>query len=368
MASLTHEERVALQDSVTRLLAARSTEADVRRVMDTERGYDPELWAQLAEMGVTGLLVDEAFGGAGAGPMELEAVMEAAGAALLCAPLLGSCVVAASLLQALDDAEAKARLLPGIAAGSTLAAAALTGDAGAWTPDAVAVTAAPSGAGFSLQGAASYVIHGQNADVLLVLAKTAEGLAVFEVDAKAAGVKVAALPTFDHTLRLARISFEGAAARRLSGDASAAMHAALRMALVGLAGEQAGGAQRCLEFTVDYAKTRYQFGRAIGSFQAIKHMASDLLLEAESAVSAARDAAAKLAAGAPEAEAAVSLAAFACADAFVKTTADAVQMHGGIAFTWAHPAHLYLRRARADAQLFGTSDVHRERFLQALGA
>lgn len=366
MASLTAEERSALQDAVTRLLADRSTEADVRRAMETERGYDPELWAQLAEMGVTGLVVDEAFGGAGAGPMEVEAVMEAAGAALLCGPLLGSSIVAATLLQALDDAATKARLLPGIAAGSTIAAAALTGDAGTWTPEAVTASATPAGDAFALNGAASYVIHGQNADVLLVLATTPDGLAIFEVDPKADGVSVAALPTFDHTLRLARITFDGAKGQRIAGDAWRAVEAAVRLALVALAGEQAGGAQRCLEFTVEYAKTRYQFGRAIGSFQAIKHMASDLLLETESAISAARDAAAKLAVG--DADAAVSLAAFACADAYVKTTADAVQMHGGIAFTWAHPAHLYLRRARADAQLFGTSDVHRERFLQALGA
>lgn len=368
MGTLSAEERTALQDAVTRLLADRSTEADVRRTMETGEGYDPALWSQLAEMGVTGLVIDAAYGGAGAGPLELEAVMEAAGAALLCAPLLGSSVLAGALLQGLDDAEAKARLLPGIAAGTTLAAAALTGDAGTWTEGGVAVRAAASGEAFALTGHASYVIHGQNADVLLVLATGPGGLSVFEVDPKAGGVLVSALPTFDHTLRLARIAFDAAPARRIEGAAWSAVDAALDLARVGLAGEQAGGARRVLDFTVEYAKTRYQFGRAIGSFQAIKHMAADLLLETESAISAARNAAARLAAGASDATAAVSLAAFACADAYVKTTADAVQMHGGIAFTWAHPAHLYLRRARADAQLFGTSSAHRERFLQALGA
>ena len=364
MASLSPEERSALRDAVTRLLADKSTEADVRRAMDTERGYDPELWAALAEMGITGLVIDEVHGGAGAGPLELEAVMEAAGASLLCGPFLGSSVLSAALVQALGDEAASARLLPGVAAGTAIAAAALTGDDGLWTEDSVAVTAT----GDALSGVASYVIHGQNADVLLVLARTSDGLGVFEVDPRGAGVTISALPTFDHTLRLARIVFDGARGTRLSGAGWPAAQAAMTLALVALAGEQAGGAQRCLEFTVDYAKNRYQFGRAIGSFQAIKHMAADLLLESESAISAARDAAAKLAAGDDGAPAAVSLAAFACADAFVKTTADAVQMHGGIAFTWAHPAHLYLRRARADAQLFGASNVHRERFLQALGA
>jgi alkylation response protein AidB-like acyl-CoA dehydrogenase len=365
VASLSAEERTALRDAVTRLLADHSTEADVRRTMETAQGYDEKLWSQLAEMGVAGLVIDEAYGGAGAGPLELEAVMEAAGAGLLCAPLLGSGVLAAGLLQGLDDAEAKARLLPGMAAGTVIAAAALTGDAGSWSPEGVAMSASADGA---LGGHASYVIHGQNAGVLLVLANAPDGLAVFEVAADAAGVAVAALPTFDHTLRLARITFDGAPGRRLQGQAWPAVQAALDLALVALAGDQAGGAQRCLEFTVDYAKTRFQFGRAIGSFQAVKHMAADLLLESESAISAARNAAAKLADAAPDAEAAVALAAFACADAYARTTADAIQMHGGIAFTWEHPAHLYLRRARSGAQLFGASNLHRERFLKALEA
>ncbi len=141
MASLSTEERTALRDAVSQLLSDRSTEADVRRAMDTPLGYDPDLWHDLAEMRITGLVVDESFGGAGAGAVELEAVMEAAGAALLCGPLLGSCVLAAEFLQALDDEPAKARWLPPIAAGSRIAAAALTGDAGAWTPDAVSVAA-----------------------------------------------------------------------------------------------------------------------------------------------------------------------------------------------------------------------------------
>jgi alkylation response protein AidB-like acyl-CoA dehydrogenase len=364
LSSLSAEERVALTDAVTRLLADHGAETDVRRTMETERGYDPELWRRLAEMGVVGLMIDEAWGGAGAGPMELEAVMEAAGAALLCSPLLASGVLAAELLRALGDEEAQARLLPGIAAGASIATVAFTGDAGTWTEDAVAVTAEDE----QLSGVASYVLHGQNADVLLAVVRAADGLAVFEVDPKSSGITVAALPTFDHTLRLSRIDFDRTPGRRLAGKAWPAARAAMDLALVALAGEQAGGARRCLEMTVGYAKDRFQFGRAIGSFQAIKHMAADLLLESESAVSAARHAAQRLAEGASDADAAVSLAAFACADAFVKTTADAVQMHGGIAFTWDHPAHLYLRRARADAQLFGPPTAHRERFLKALGA
>lgn len=368
MATISAEERGALRDSVRRLLGDLSAETDVRQAMETEAGYDAELWRKLAEMGVAGLVVEEEFGGAGAGPLELELIMEEAGAALLCSPLLASGVLAAELLRALGDEAANKRLLPGIAAGTSIATVALTGDQGVWTPEGVAVTASQEDGAWRLDGEASYVIHGQNADVLLVIANG--GAQAFEVDPKAPGVTIEALPTFDHTLRLARIAFAGAPAQMIHATEPVwdAVQQALNLALVALAGEQAGGARRCLDFTVDYAKTRIQFGRAIGSFQAVKHMASDLLLESESAISAARNAARALAEEAADADAAISLAAFACAEAFSQTTATSIQMHGGIAFTWAHPAHLYLRRARADAQLFGTPAYHRERYLQALGA
>jgi len=368
MASLSPEERAALRDAVSRLLADYSAEADVRRAMETESGYDAELWRRLSDMGVVGLVVEETYGGAGAGPLELELVMEEVGAALLCSPLLSSAVLAAELLRALGDDDAKARLLPGIAAGTTIAAVALTGASGEWTEETVEVHVSESDGAWRLDGVADFVIHGQNADVLLVLAHAADSLGVFEVDP--ADVTIKPLPTFDHTLRLARIEFAGAPARRIetAGHAWDAVKPALDLALVALAGEQAGAARRCLEFTVDYAKSRIQFGRAIGSFQAIKHMAADLLLESESAISAARNAAARLAEGADDADVAISLAAFACADAFTRVAADSVQMHGGIAFTWVHPAHLYLRRARADAQLFGTPTAWRERFVEALEA
>jgi alkylation response protein AidB-like acyl-CoA dehydrogenase len=371
LAAITAEDRTALTDSLKRLLADHASEAEVRRVMETASGYDPALWRQLAEMGIVGLVIEEEYGGVGAGPVELERVMEETGAALLCAPLVSSGVLAAGLLRALGDEEAKTRLLPAIADGSRIATAALTGRQGGWTADAVEADAKAGADGaWTLDGVASFVTDGQVADVLLVAARTADGLGIFEIDPRTPGVTVKALPTFDHTLRLAEIGFDGAPARRLASAGAVwdAVEAALDLARVALAGEEAGAAKRTLVFTVDYAKTRAQFGRLIGSFQAIKHMAANLVLESESAISAARHAAQALADGAKEADAAVSLAAFACADAFSVITADAIQMHGGIAFTWAHPAHLYLRRARADAQLFGGSAFHRERYLQRLGA
>ena len=364
---LSAEELDAFLDSLRRLLADRCAETDVRRIMDRADSHDPDLWRQLSDMGVPGLLVDPAHGGLGAGPAVLERAMEELGAALCPSPILSS-VIATGLVSALDDFAA-ARLLPGIADGSTIPAIALTGPAAKWTADSVAVAATPRGNGWQLDGKAAFVLHAAIANLLLVVGRTADGLALFEVDPAASGLSQSPLPAFDHTLQMSDLGFDGVEAVRLSpeGDWWPRVEQALDLGRVALAGEQAGGARRVFEFTVDYARTRHQFGRAIGSFQAIKHMAADLLLETESAISAARHAAQALADGAADAPQAISLAAFACADAYVRTTADSIQMHGGIGFTWVHPAHLYLRRARADAQLLGSSAAMRERFIQQLG-
>ena len=362
------EERTAICDAVRALMRNLSSEAAVRATMETAEGYDPALWKQLVSLGVTGLIVDTEYGGTGLGPVELELVMEETGAALLCSPLLSSGVLAAGLLMASGDKDAKRRLLPGIAAGTTIATVAMTGESGTWTPAGVAVSARSANGRTTLDGAASYVTHGQIADVIFVVAKAEDGLGLFEVAADATGLTRRALPSFDRTLRLARLDFMDTPARQIGRMGWPAVQSALDLALVALAGEQAGGARRIFDMTVDYARTRIQFGRPIGGFQAIKHMAADLLLESESAISAARNAAALLAAGDPAAGAAISLAAFACADAFTTVAATAIQMHGGIAFTWEHPAHLYLRRARADAQLLGAPSFYRERYLQQLGA
>jgi alkylation response protein AidB-like acyl-CoA dehydrogenase len=362
------EERAAICEAVRALLRDKSSEAAVRSTMETSRGYDPELWARLVEIGIVGLLVDPEYGGTGLGPVELELVMEETGAALLCSPLLSSGVMAASLLAAADDKEAQARLLPGIVAGTTIATVAITGDAGTWTPEGVTVDAKPANGDAVLSGVSSYVTHGQIADVLLVVAKTGDGFGIFEVAADATGLTRSALSSVDKTLRLARLEFANTVARQIGQMGWPAVQGALDLALVALAGEQAGGARRVFDMTIEYTKTRIQFGRPIGGFQAIKHMAADLMIEVESSLSAARDAAEQLAGKTSAATEAVSLAAFACAEAYSKVAAAAIQMHGGIAFTWECPAHLYLRRARAYAQLLGSPGLYRDRYLTQLGA
>lgn len=358
-------DRAALDDGLCRMLARRCGEAEVRRAMETPEGYDRGLFAQLAALGIVGLVIPERFKGSGGSALELEGVMERIGAALMPGPFLASGVLAARLLVSFDEA-ASGRWLPAIASGKSVATVAITGPRGSWDARDVCVHA---DARDRLTGVASYVLHAGLADALFVVAWRGAALALFEVAPASAGVALLPMESFDRTLRLAEIRFADAPAKRLdtAGDAWASVEEALAWARVALAGEQAGAARHVLEMTVDYAKSRRQFGRPIGAFQAIKHMAADLFLEVESAISAARAAARALVSEGPGAPA-IDLAAFVCAEAFVGIAASAIQMHGGIAFTWDHPAHLYLRRARADAYLFGGPDSHRERWLAKLAA
>ena len=367
MKTLNPEERAAMQDGFRRLLGKYSSEVYVRAAMATPLGYDPQLWRQIADMGLLGLIIDADYeGGIGAGPVELELIMEEAGAFLLSAPLFSSAVLGAGLLSCCSDSATKARLLPAIAAGERIATVAFTGESGLWTQAGVAVDAAQNGAHWRLRGVASYVTAGTQADLLLVFAHTAAGLQAFEIDAAAPGVSVQPLPTLDATQRLARIAFDDAIARPIAGADAAAFEKTLDLARVALAGEQAGGARRIFDVSMEYIKTRVQFGRPVGGFQALKHIAADLMLDVESAISAARRAALDLAAGASDAPVSVALATFAAADGFSHAAAASIQLHGGIGFTMENGAHLYLRRARADAQLLGDSHFNRERYLSLL--
>jgi alkylation response protein AidB-like acyl-CoA dehydrogenase len=199
-----------------------------------------------------------------------------------------------------------------------------------------------------------------------VVARDESGLATFEVNPASPGITIERLESFDQTQRFARITFTSAQGVPIAGADGTVIERMLDLARVALAGEQAGAAHRLFDMTIEYIKTRVQFGRPVGGFQALKHMAADLLVEVESSISAARQAAQALADGAPESDALVNLAAFTCADAFSQVAATSIQMHGGIAFTWEHPAHLYLRRARTDALLFGSPSFYRDRYLSVL--
>lgn len=358
-------ELAELSAAVSDLLADTCTEADVRRVMDSEDGFNRALWARLADQGVLGMLVAPEHGGLGFGAAEVEAVAEETGAALLPAPFISSSVLAVALINAAGSDEDKARLLPGLADGTTIATVALTGPAGSWTPDGVDVRAGADG---TLTGTAHYVTWGHVADVVLVVARTDDGIGVFEVSPAAPGFDLRAATVFDPTVRLSTLTLTSTPARRLGTAGWAAVSDALALAVIASAGEQVGGARHIFDMTVSYLKTRIQFGRQIGSFQALKHMAADLLIDVENATSAARHAAAEHTDASEIADGAIALAGFTCAEAYHTVALHAIQMHGGIAFTWEHPAHLYLRRARTGLHLFGGTRLHRERYLAAKGA
>jgi alkylation response protein AidB-like acyl-CoA dehydrogenase len=364
------EEQRALRSAVADLMARHSTEAQVRTLMATDTGLDPKVWHELVAMGLTGLLIGEEYGGAGAGPVEMGIAMEGMGRVLLVSPFLSTAVLVPSLLAATGDAAECAAVLPRIAAGDLIASVAFAEDDSARLPTTIATSAGAIGDAWHVTGYKHFVLDAQSADRLYVLAETDAGPAVFAVDAGAAGLDVTPLTTVDPTRKQCRLQFVDTPARLVGrlGAGVEVFTAALDRAALALVSEQAGGARRAVEMATDYAKTRYQFGRAIGSFQAVKHMCADMLLEAESAVSAARFVAGSFAEQAHSRLADLALAQAYCSDAFVFVAATNIQVHGGIGFTWEHPAHLYLRRARSDAQLLGSPSWHRERYLQQIGA
>ena len=354
------DEQEELGRTVRAFLRARSAEPDVRRCMADARGYDPEVWRTMAgQLGLQGLVLPEEHGGAGYGMVELGVVMEEMGRALLCAPFLSTVVLAATAVLASEDAKMRADLLPGIVAGDTVATLAPL------EPDEAGLIAGrPDGRadGWRLDGRLAQVLDGHVADVLLLAADTESGRSLFAVDAAAPGLVRTPLETLDPTRKLAALELRGVPARLVgaAGAADGVLRHTLDLAAIALAAEQVGGAAAVLDQAVAYAGTRAQFGRPIGSFQAIKHQCADMLVAVESARASARYAAWAAATG----EADLSLIASAtrahCSDAFTKCAQANVQIHGGIGFTWEHPAHLYLKRARGSQVLLGTPARHRE--------
>lgn len=363
------DEHDELRATVRAFLQAKSDEVAVREHMASERGFDSALWAQMAEqIGLAGLIIPEEHGGAGMGYVELLVVMEEMGAALVCAPFLSSAVFAPNLLQHCADEATQKELLAAIASGETLVTVAHAEPNGRWDAAGIEMVAAGSGREVTLTGGKNLVLDGHTADVLLVVARDGEGLGVFRVDANAAGVTRTALPELDLTRKLARIDFSNAPATRISqGDQTEAFEKVLALVVTALSAEQVGGAQRVLDMAVDYAKTRLQFGRPIGSYQGIKHKCADMLVAVEFAKSAAYNACFAAAEDDADLIESASLAKAFCSEAYFHAAADNIQIHGGMGFTWEHPAHLYFKRAKASELLFGDAPHHREIVAQRVG-
>jgi alkylation response protein AidB-like acyl-CoA dehydrogenase len=363
------DEQNDMRATIRDFLAAKSPESAVRRLMATDHGYDPLVWKQMAgELGLQGLAIPEEYGGAGFTAVELGIVFEEMGRANFGGPFFATVAQAASLLMCSDDESAKQDYLPRIASGDVIATVATVEPGGAWDLDAVTVQASPDGSDYRISGVKQFVLDGHNADVIFVSARIDGELAVFAVEGVAEGLVRTPLPTLDQTRKQSRLDFDKVPARLVghAGKAKSILSRAAELAVVALAAEQVGGAQRVLDASVDYAKVRVQFGRPIGGFQAIKHKCADMLLQVETAKSVSYYASWAGAEAHEELPVVAPMAKAYCSEAFMRCAADTIQIHGGIGFTWEHFAHLYFKRAKSSELLFGDPAHHRKQLADRL--
>jgi alkylation response protein AidB-like acyl-CoA dehydrogenase len=365
------DDQRQLRETARAFLAAHAGSAEVRAAMATERGFDAKLWQRIGgELGWPAVIVPEEHGGLGLGQVELMVLMEAMGGALLCAPFFSTVGLGANALVTGGTPAQQAEWLPGIAAGTTTATLAHAESDGRWDADGIQTIGRPDGSHVVLGGRKSFVVDGHTADLLLVAARLPgtsgqDGIRTFLVPAETPGVERRVLATMDQTRRLAEIEL-----RDVRVPASAALGGVeqgwpllatiLQLATVALAAEQVGGAERCLDLAVAYAGERVQFGRPIGSFQAIKHKCADMLMRVEAARSATYFAACCAAERNAELPAAASLAKAYCSDTYFQCAADSLQIHGGVGFTWEYDVHLYFKRAKSSESLLGDGAYHRE--------
>ncbi|HVW45068.1 MAG TPA: acyl-CoA dehydrogenase family protein [Amycolatopsis sp.] len=361
------EEQVYLRKTVRELLADRAARTTVPEHVTPD--YDRDLWSLMArQIGLHGLAIPERFGGVGSGPVELAVVFEEMGAVLLSAPFFASVGLAANAILASGDQQACADYLPGIASGERIGALAVTEHAGLPAESDIQLAATRT-TQWRLSGRKTYVVDGGTADFLVVAGRTGAGVSLFLVDAGAEGLDRVPVDALDPTRQFATVTFDATPARLLGDEGAGwpALSAALDLGAIFLASEQVGAAQRSLDMAVGYARTRVQFGKPIGSFQAIKHKCADMLVSVELARSAALFAAEAAAEGSADTPVLASLAKAVCSESLVRCATENIQIHGGIGFTWEHPAHLYFKRARADEVLLGSPGEHRK-LLAARGA
>ena len=363
-------EQEEFRGTLRRALEARSPTKEVRRLMATDEGFDRDGWKRLnQELGLTGIHIPEAYGGQGFGFGELGIVLEEMGRNLLCAPFFSTTLAATAILNAGSEEQKKA-LLPGLADGSKTATFAFQEENGSIDAAGIALTAT----GTKLDGVKSFVLDGHTADLIVVVArkkgtKGSDGLSFFTVAGNAPGLTRRKLKTMDETRKLAQLTFKGVDAQPLGAEGAGgpAFAKTLQQAIVCLANEMVGGADRLRGDALEYVKMRMQFGRSIASFQTTKNKAADMLADVELAKSAAYYAAAALDESDDDMPALASLAKAQAAEAYLQTAIHAVQMHGGIGFTWDNDTHLWFKRAKSSEILFGDANEHREKMIQAWG-
>jgi alkylation response protein AidB-like acyl-CoA dehydrogenase len=359
--ALTEEQRL-IKDSVQTLLAQTAGIERLRAVIESGTGHDAPLWNMLAgEIGCAGLMVPESYGGSGLGAVEMALVLEETGRTLAVVPFFETAVLAAQAILLSGTSAQKQTLLPDIAAGRTKAAVAITGS----------VIMTRDSAGWRLNGSAGFVTFAHVADLILIVTRSDDGPSIVVLPASIKGMSIKRLTCLDATRPLCRVDLNDVyiSDDAVLGEPYAAGEAVARTLAIGaglLASEQTGGAQFCLSSTVDYAKQRVQFGRVIGSFQAVKHELADMMVAVEAARSAALYAAAAIDAGGDELFEAASVARVWCSETYRHCAAEAIQLHGGIGFTWEHHAHWYFKRARSSSTWLGDLEQHRERVAQLI--
>jgi alkylation response protein AidB-like acyl-CoA dehydrogenase len=345
------ESQQILKDTARKFFAGESPIAAVRKAIETDTAYDATLWTKLAEQGFTGIIAPEEFGGMGLGKVELVLLMEEAGYALLPGPFFSTVSLAGSVIDACASPEQKKKYLGSIAAGQARSAVALVEAAGSWDTESLEI----STVGNRLTGTKLFVTDAGVADFIVVVASDS----VFVVDAKAPGLHIEPMKGMDLARKIYSVDFKNTPAESLGNSSS--LVSALNVATAALCAEMTGGMQRMLELTVAYAKTRKQFGKPIGIFQAVQHLCADMYLETESSRSATYYAAWALEENTADAAASVSVAKMYASDAARNVGNRGIQVHGGMGFTWENDIHLYYRRAKASETMLGDATFHRER-------
>lgn len=364
------EEHELIRSTARQFLTDRLDLEVVRELMMSEDGFDQSLWKEIGGLGWTGLTIAEKHGGAGFGFVELSVVLEEMGRMLTPGPFFASSVLATTAIEQCATEDQKAALLPPLASGEMIATLALYEKPRGWDLPRFDTVADRDGDAWVINGVKRHVLDGHLADQVVVAARTNGGVGLFVVGAAASGVEVTRTPVLDPTRRQAEIAFDSVRVddtALLGGvNAEAALARTLALGAVALAAEQVGGAQRCLDMSVEHAKTRHQFGRAIGSFQAVKHRCAEMLLRVEHAKSAAYHAA-RVTDDPDELAIAAPLAGTVCSEAYLWAAGETIQIHGGIGFTWEHDAHLFLKRAKSSSLLLGDPRHHRAALGDALG-
>ena len=366
-------EQEEFRSILRRFFEDKSPATAVRRLMETETGWDRSAWLDLnQQLGLTAIHIPEAYGGQGFSFVELGIVLEEMGRALLCAPYFASTVLAATAIVNAGTEAQKRELLPSIADGSCIATLAFTEPKGRWDASGVEMTATASGGRFRLDGVKSFVLDGHTSDLIVVLARRPgssgnEGLSFFTIAGNARGLMRRPLQVLDPTRKQALLEFYSVEAELLGEEGAGALPFAKTMAQAAacLANEMVGGAERLRQSALDYAMLRVQFGRAIASFQSMKHKQADMLVDVELAKSAAYAAASAAAEDDPDLPAIASLAKAAASEAYMQTAISTIQIHGGIGFTWDNDTHLWFKRAKSSEVFLGDPAWHRELMMRA---